>query len=74
MHCIPSQVSKKKERAHERSFWRCGTTLSFLSLIHTGSFGSLMSCRKTQKTRRRVLSSFVFWVFLHDLNDPNDLM
>ena len=29
MHCIQSQVqvSKKKKRAHARSFWRCGTSL-----------------------------------------------
>ena len=27
MRCIPSQVSKKKKRAHARSFWRCGTSL-----------------------------------------------
>ena len=26
-HCIPSQVAKKKKRAHARSFWRYGTSL-----------------------------------------------
>ena len=31
-------MSKKKKGAHARSFCRCGTTLSFLSLIHTRSF------------------------------------
>ena len=61
--CALHSMSKKKKRAHARSFWRCGTTLSFLSLIHTGSFGWLGSCKQTQKTRRRVLSPLSFWSF-----------
>ena len=73
MHWIPSQVSKKKKRTHARSFWRCGTTLSFLSVNYTRSFVSLGSCKKTQKTHAG-FESFVFRVFLHDLNDPNDLV
>ena len=73
MNSFPSEVSKRKKRAHARSFLRCGTTLSFLSLIQTRSFGSLGSCKKTQKTRCRVLSPLSN-VFLDDLNDPNDLV
>ena len=32
-------------------------------MIHTGSFGSLGSCRKTQTTRRKVLSHLSFGSF-----------
>ena len=74
VHCIQSQVSKKKKKVHTRSFWRCGTTLSFLSLIHARSFGSLGSCKKDPKDKDTRCESFVFWVFLHNLNDPNNLV
>ena len=72
MHCLPSQVSKKKKRAHACSFWRFGTTLSFLSLICTRSFGSLGSCKKNPKDKTHCLSPLHFGSFcLHDLNERN---
>ena len=41
-------------------------------MVHTRSFGSLCLYRKTQKTKTQSFESFVFWVVLHDFNDPYD--
>ena len=32
-------------------------------MVHTRPFGSLRSCRRTQKTKTQSLSPFVFWSF-----------
>ena len=45
-----------------------------ISWIHTWSFGL---CKETQRAKTwsmSVYESFVFWVLLRDLNDPNDLV
>ena len=60
MHCIPSQVSKKKKRAHARSFWRCGTSLEADSHWVVWVVGLVGVLQKTQKTRCRVLSPLSF--------------
>ena len=58
LHSIPSV--KEEEKSTCTFILERGMTLSFLSLIQTGSSGS---CRKTQKTRRRVLSPLSFGSF-----------
>ena len=56
LHSIPS-VKKEEKSTRTVHF---GDVARLLRLIHTGLFGSLGSCRKTKKTRRRVLSPLPF--------------
>ena len=37
MHCIPSDGQRKRKGVYARSFWRCGTTLSFFIILNQGS-------------------------------------
>ena len=74
MHWIPSQVSKKEKKS-TRTFilemWHDFIILEPDSHLVVWSLGS---SKKDPKDNTQGFEFFVFWVFLHDLKDPNDLV